>query len=301
MSYTDLFDTPQRRLLVHTLIALLGVGALVMGASQQAGQVRWERTLSEAELEVEALDVAPGELIEVEEETLCLLRLYSPTVYQSWLDVRVRVVGEDGRVVFDERAYLSHRSNLYDHKQRPQGESMRELFVRLPAGRWRLALTAEAPADRARGGYVGGGLKMRPDGQMIWEPGTWLPMPFFPSQYPVARDEVLEVTLTQGAVMMRHGAMLALLAGLLLTFYLLTRSDQTQYAREAHVARVNMAFQAALNRAFIDIAPPAQPPAAVEYSDAPLRFELALGAAILIVLTSAAVVLASVWGLPGPL
>lgn len=297
--YTELFDTPPRRLLAHTLITLMGVGALVVAASLYAGQVRWHQAVQEATFKVEQTSQTPLAALDVERAALYHLRLHSPTVHQSWVDLRVQIVGEeDGRAALDERVYLSHRVNLYQPKQGAQGQTTRELFVWLPAGRWRVMMTGEAPADRSRGMFVGGGLKMGPDGQMIWEPGTWMPsLPIWPNDYPVARDEIVEVTITQDAVMSRHGAMLLLLAGALLAFFAVTRADQTQSAREAHVARVNLALQAALNHTF----PGAPPPAATrDEDDAPLRFELALGAAVLIVLTSAAVVLASVWGLPGP-
>ena len=247
--YEELLTTPHQRLLAHTLLLLM-LGALALGVVEElAGQPLFERSYAEVELEIPD---PPAALISLDQEQLCEVRVHSPTVDQSWVKARVRILPEDSeRAVFDRSAYLSEYFSMTGGKYGShRGEQTLTFTTRLPAGRWRVVVTGEDSNEPPPGMMVGGKFEVGPDGQLKYEPGTWLPMPIFDplGTRTIPRDEVVEVHIKRGVMVSGPAFLMALLALVCLAALWFHRSVQVERARNDHLGRVRAATARAIAR-----------------------------------------------------
>lgn len=247
--YEELLTTPHQRLLAHTL-ALLIVSCLALaGLEEQAGQQLFERRY--AEVEFERAD-PPVVVIALDRPQLCKIRVNSPTVNQSWVDARVRILPEDNdRAVFDRSAHLSSYFSMTGGKYGSRrGEQTLTFTARLPAGRWRVVVTGEDSNEPPPGMMIGGKFEVGPDGQLKYEPGTWVPTPIFDPLgiRTIPRDEVVEVAIKRGVMVSGPALLMALLALVCLGALMFQRITQVERARNDHVGRVRAATARAIAR-----------------------------------------------------
>jgi hypothetical protein len=306
--YDELLRSPAQRLLAHSLLLLMCCGFGLGLLAEQAGEQRWSRRYAEAELEQPITPTALDAHLTLDRDTLCLLHVHSPTVSQSWLRVRVQIINVDtGAVAADQSIHLSSYFSLQGGRHTSRGEDTREVFMRLPAGRWHLRVTGEAPPEPAPL-TLGGGLRMGEDGQLVFEPPVVIPsLPIFDitGTRTLANDEAAQVTFTTDVVMSRYGVMLGFAALCLLGVFMMARSAQVNRLREQQALHVQRATQQAISRLLAHniaphlaqaLGPLVNPAPQAPAEPQPLTLTRALAASLLIVSALIGVAAASVYG-----
>lgn len=204
------FRTPRQKFWAAFLVVMtLAFGALTL-ASYGSGEQVMQQTYSESQFEKEELDTSQAGSFSLEERSLCMLEVEGLTLDQSWLWVKVMILDDQGRPVYDYKFDLSYYHGVEGGESWSEGSKDDYKVFVLPRGDYQVVTYAEDEPSSSGVAAFGGA-----------------PITFSNGYNTIDRNERIRVTVKKDVMLTRYYLTLLILFGVAMIGYFWIRSERS--------------------------------------------------------------------------
>lgn len=202
------FRTPKQKLYAAFFGLMMVLFGVLTVASLGDGTPVWTSDFLESSFEQESADASQVGTFSLESKELCMLKVEGLTLDQSWLWVKVMILDEQERPVYDYTFNLSHYSGVEGGESWSEGDQDDYKVFVLPKGDYKVLVYGE---DENPGSSASPSAPMYSTGYTT-----------------IDRDETIRVTLTRDVLLTRYFLTLLILFTVLFIGYVWLRSERSK-------------------------------------------------------------------------